>query len=227
MPTLERFEVAALNRPARQVGGDYYDALTADTGGGPGPWLFCVADVSGKGVAASLLMSNIQATLRALLGRETSLAELARVTNDLMFTATPGNRYVTAILLSVDPGSGACRYVNGGHTEGLLLRASGEIGWLPATGLALGMFPGVSYDEQEFALEPGDVLALYSDGVTEALNLDDEEFGVERLVDSLRRVRDQHPRVMVDAVLADVDRFAGAAPQYDDITVMLLKRRPA
>jgi sigma-B regulation protein RsbU (phosphoserine phosphatase) len=225
MPSLDGFEVAALNRPARQVGGDYYDALTADAADRSGSWLFCVADVSGKGVAASLLMSNIQATLRALLGREASLSELARVTNDLMFTSTPGNRYVTAILLSVEPASGHCRYVNGGHTEGLVLRTGGEIDYLPATGMALGMFPGVSYEEKEFELAPGDLLALYSDGVTEALNLDDEEFGVERLIDSLRRTEGEAPCEMVDSVLRDVDRFAGLAPQYDDITLLLLKRR--
>jgi sigma-B regulation protein RsbU (phosphoserine phosphatase) len=224
MPTLDRCVVAAVNRPARQVGGDYYDALTDDSSVLGGRWLFCVADVSGKGISASLLMSNIQATLRALLGREASLAELTRCINDLMFTSTPGNRYVTALLFSIDPATGHCVYVNAGHTEGLILRAGGEVDYLKGTGVALGMFPGMVYEERGFELGPGDLLALYSDGVTEALNLDDEEFGVDSLIDSLRRVRDQAPAAMVDAVLRDVDRFAGDAPQYDDITLMLLKR---
>jgi sigma-B regulation protein RsbU (phosphoserine phosphatase) len=224
MPTLDRCVVAAVNRPARQVGGDYYDALTDDSSVAGGRWLFCVADVSGKGVSASLLMSNIQATLRALLGREASLAELTRCINDLMFTSTPGNRYVTALLFSIDPSTGRCVYVNAGHTEGLILRAGGEIEYLKGTGVALGMFPGMVYEERGFELGSGDLLAVYSDGVTEALNLDDEEFGVDRLIDSLRRVHDQAPAAMVDAVLRDVDRFAGEAPQYDDITLMLLKR---
>jgi sigma-B regulation protein RsbU (phosphoserine phosphatase) len=224
MPTLDRCVVAAVNRPARQVGGDYYDALTDGSSVPGGRWLFCVADVSGKGISASLLMSNIQATLRALLGREASLAELTRCINDLMFTSTPGNRYVTALLFSIDPATGRCVYVNAGHTEGLILRAGGAVEYLKGTGVALGMFPGMVYEERGFELAAGDLLALYSDGVTEAINLDDEEFGVDGLIDSLRRVHDQAPAAMVDAVLRDVDRFAGDAPQYDDITLMLLKR---
>jgi sigma-B regulation protein RsbU (phosphoserine phosphatase) len=224
MPALERCEVAAVNRPARQVGGDYYDALTVDATAAGSPCLFCVADVSGKGIAASLLMSNIQAILRALLGREASLAELARCTNELLYTSTPGNKYVTAILLSIDPTTGRCRYVNCGHTEGLVLRSSRAVERFPATGLALGLFPGVSYEERDFVLEAGDMVVLYSDGVTEALNLDDEEFGAERLIDSFLRVGGEPATAMVDAVLRDVDRFVGDAPQYDDITLLLLKR---
>jgi sigma-B regulation protein RsbU (phosphoserine phosphatase) len=225
LPALAGCEIAAISRSARQVGGDYYDAVSVDATAADSPCLFCVADVSGKGIAASLLMSNIQATLRALLGRETSLAELARCTNDLLHANTPGNKYVTAILLSVDPERGHCRYVNGGHTEGVVLRASGDIEWLRATGLALGMFPGVHYEEKEFVIRPGDLVALYSDGVTEALDLHDEEFGTGRLVDTLRRVAAEPAPAIVDAVVRDVDRFAGDAPQYDDITLLLIKRR--
>lgn len=225
LPTLDGCELAAVNRPARQVGGDYYDALTVDAPVSSGRWLFCVADVSGKGIGASLLMSNIQATLRALLGREASLAELARCINELLFANTPGNTFVTAVLLSIDASDGACRYVNGGHTEGLVLRADGRLERLPPTGIALGMFPGVTYEECHFAIGPGDMIALYSDGVTEAVNPADEEFGVERLVDILRDSAAEPAARIVDTVLCAVDAFAGAAPQHDDITLLLLKRR--
>ena len=225
LPTLSGCEVAAVNRPARQVGGDYYDALTIDAPGPDGRWLFCVADVSGKGIGASLLMSNIQATLRALLGREASLAELARCISELLFTNTPGNKYVTAVLLSIDASTGACRYVNGGHTEGLVLRAGGDLERLPATGIALGMFPGVTYEERHFALGSGDLIALYSDGVTEAVNAADEEFGVERLVNILRASAAEPAPRLVETILCAVDAFAGPAPQHDDITLLLLKRR--
>jgi phosphoserine phosphatase RsbU/P len=223
-PALERCEVAAANRPAQQVGGDYYDVLRIETGDASARCLFCVADVSGKGIAASLLMSNIQATLRALLGREASLAELARCTNELLYSSTPGNKYVTAILLGVEPATGACRYVNGGHSEGLLLRASGKVERLPPTGLALGMFPGAAYDEVPFTIEAGDLLALYSDGVTEAMNEDEEEFGLERLGRVLRENASANAGDIVAAVLDRVDRFVGQAPQFDDITLLVLKR---
>ena len=102
-----------MNRPAQQVGGDYYDVLTLTDVGGDA-CLFCVADVSGKGLAASLLMSTIQATLRALLGREASLADLARRTNELLFATTPGSKYATAALVLAYPDTGECRYVSGG-----------------------------------------------------------------------------------------------------------------
>ncbi len=228
LPQLAGCDLAATSRPARQVGGDYYDALSAEVASPLSRWLLCVADVSGKGIGASLLMSNIQATLRALLGREASLAELARVTNELLYLNTPGNKYVTAILLAVDPATGWCSYVNGGHNEGLVLRASGEVEWLPATGLALGLFPGMRYDEPTLTLGDGDVVALYSDGVTEAQNAAEEEFGNDRLVAVVRRTSSEPAPRIVSAVLSAIDAFAADAPQHDDITLMILKRaRPA
>lgn len=225
LPVLERTAVAATNRPARQVGGDYYDALFAETVDPRARCVFCVADVSGKGIGASLLMSTIQATLRALLGRQATLAELARATNDLLYSTTPGNKYVTAILVAVDPVSGDCRCVNGGHCVGLLIRASGVVEPLAATGVALGLFPDQQYEELTFTLEPGDVLALYSDGVSEALSVDDEEYGVERLVACLRANAGASAQGLVEAVLQDLSRFVGLAAQNDDITLLVLERR--
>lgn len=225
LPVLHRCAVAATNRPARQVGGDYYDALFAEAADPRARCVFCVADVSGKGIGASLLMSTIQATLRALLGRQATLAELARATNELLYSTTPGNKYVTAILVAVDPVSGDCRFVNGGHCEGLVIRASGAVEHLAATGLALGLFPDQQYDELSFTLGVGDVLALYSDGVSEALSVDDEEYGVERLVTCLRTNAGASAAQLVEAVLHDLNRFVGLAPQNDDITLLVLERR--
>lgn len=224
LPRLDRCDIAAASRPARQVGGDYYDALTLGGTGASKRCLLCVADVSGKGIAASLLMSNIQATLRALLGREASLAELARVTNELLYASTPGNRYVTAILLSLDPSTGECHYVNAGHNEALVVRADGSSLLLPATGLALGMFPGVSYEEGRFCLESGDVTVLYSDGVTEALNAAEQEYELSRLLPLVVTRRALPAPALVEDILADVDRFVAGAPQHDDITLMVLRR---
>jgi len=224
LPQLDRCDIAAASRPARQVGGDYYDALTIAGGGTSQRCLFCVADVSGKGIAASLLMSNIQATLRALLGREASLAELARVTNELLYASTPGNRYVTAILLSLDPTTGECQYVNAGHNEGLVVRADGTSILLPATGLALGMFPGVLYEEGRLTLRAGDVAVLYSDGVTEALNAGDEEYELPRLLRVVSSNAALPAPALVETILADVDAFVAGAPQHDDITLFVVRR---
>lgn len=223
LPELDGFDVAAMNRPAQQVGGDYYDVLTLTDGVSPA-CLFCVADVSGKGLAASLLMSTIQATLRALLGREDSLAELACRTNELLFATTPGSKYATAALVMAHPATGECRYVSGGHTETLLLRASGERIWMGATGVPLGLFPGMTWEELSFTLGAGDVLVLYSDGVSEAQTAVFDEFGPERLADIVERERAQPASAIIEAIVAAIDAFVEGAPQFDDITLMVVKR---
>ncbi|MEP7272564.1 MAG: PP2C family protein-serine/threonine phosphatase [Acidobacteriota bacterium] len=216
--------IAAKNRPARECGGDYYDALPVGTRSEDSPYLFCVADVSGKGLPASLLMSNMQATLRALLGRIPNLTDLAAHTNELLYASTPSNKYVTAILAEFDPISGRGRFVNAGHTDCLLLRASGEAIWLKATGTPLGLIPDMPYEEEAIELHAGDLLALYSDGVTEAQDVDENEFGEQRLADFLRPLADMPVETLVAKVFEEVDRFAGKAPQYDDITLLILKR---
>jgi sigma-B regulation protein RsbU (phosphoserine phosphatase) len=226
LPKMANLELAAHNRPARTCGGDYYDALpiTGQT------HLICVADVSGKGLPASLLMSNIQATMRALLGRVPSLTELTSITNALLYATTPSNKYVTAILLVIDPASGLCRYVNAGHTDCLLLRADGEAEWLKSTGTPLGMMPPdilemmQPYQECDFELRPGDLIALFSDGVTEAQDENENEYGEARLADFLRPIAHEPADVLVDKVFNEIDRFAGSAPQYDDITLFIIKR---
>jgi serine phosphatase RsbU (regulator of sigma subunit) len=226
MPEVEGYDIAARTRPARVCGGDYYDAVTLSNGDGDGrnAYLFCVADVSGKGLPASLLMSNMQATLRALAGRNVSLVELATETNELLHATSPSNKFVTAILLEIDPASGRGRYVNAGHNECVLMRrGGGEIELLKSTGLPLGMLPGMSYEEKEFQLQPGDLLALYSDGVPEAYDENEQEWGEERLCDLLRKVNGEPAESIVNKIFEEIDRFAGAAPQHDDITLFIFK----
>ncbi len=224
LPPLAGYDVAVRNRPARQCGGDYYDALPVRSDGGEPRVLLCVADVSGKGLPAALLMSNMQATLRALLGRLPSLCELAAQASELLFATTAANKYVTAALLELTPSSGAARYVSAGHTDCLLLRASGEEVWLKSTGAPLGLLVGVPYTDTTFALGAGDCLALFSDGVTEAQNEADEDFGEARLCDIVRSSAGESANVLVARIFDAVDRFAGTAPQFDDITVMVLKK---
>jgi phosphoserine phosphatase RsbU/P len=226
LPKMVALELAARNRPARICGGDYYDALRISGQ----THLICVADVSGKGLPASLLMSNMQATMRALLGRIPSLTELATLTNSLLYATTPDNKYVTAILVELDPETGKGRYVNAGHQDCLLMRAGGEVEWIKSTGTPLGMMaPDIielmaPYSEQGFELHPGDLLALFSDGVTEAHDKDDNEFGEERLAEFMLPIRNEPAETLVDKIFCELDRFAGSAPQYDDITLFIIKR---
>ncbi len=227
LPDMKGYDISARNRPARQCGGDYYDALPVPDHNSQ---LICVADVSGKGLPASLLMSNMQATLRALLGRMPSLTALSSHTNELLYATTPSNKYVTAILLEIEPETGLCRYVNAGHQDCLLLRANGEAEWLKSTGTPLGMMPAdivemmQPYEEQEFVMEPGDLVALFSDGVTEAQDESENEYGESRIADFVRNIANDPAEQIVAKVFDELDRFAGSAPQYDDITLFVFKR---
>jgi sigma-B regulation protein RsbU (phosphoserine phosphatase) len=223
----------AANRPALQCGGDYYDVLPIDAveNGGDKTFLLCVADVSGKGLPASLLMSNMQATLRALLGRVPTLVELATRTNELLHATTPSNKFVTAILLEIEPKTGAVRYVNAGHGDCMLLRGGGEAERFESTGLPLGMMApemlemlGKRYEEKNLQINTGDLLALYSDGVTETYDEDENEWGNQRLLACLRAVKSEPLPTIITQIFEEIDRFAGAAQQHDDITLLIFKR---
>ncbi|HWE00163.1 MAG TPA: SpoIIE family protein phosphatase [Bryobacteraceae bacterium] len=224
LPDLHRTGIAARNRQARQVGGDYYDVIGVGPAQPPGERLACVVDISGKGMFASLLMSNIQATLRALLCRENCLPVIAHTANELLYATTPSNRYATAFLMIYEDGSGHCRWINCGHNDGILLRANGGVEMLACSGLALGLFPKQTYEEQHFELREGDLLAIYSDGVPDAQNEAEEEFSTERLVEVLAAERVAPAPEIVDRVFGAIDAFTGNAPQFDDITLLVMKR---
>jgi serine phosphatase RsbU (regulator of sigma subunit) len=224
LPRIPGYDLAATNRPALKCGGDYYDAIVTGEGD-DAPVLFCVADVSGKGLPASLVMSNMQATLRALLGREPSLAALAARASELLFASTAPEKYVTAAFARLAPASGIVRFLGAGHLDTLILKANGEAVTLSSTGLPLGLLPaGLPYGELEHRLESGDMLVLFSDGVTEAQNERDEEFGDLRLLACLRAAASQPAATVIERVVASIDEFVHGSPQFDDITVLVARR---
>jgi phosphoserine phosphatase RsbU/P len=225
LPRIAGYEMAARNRPARRCGGDYYDAIATPDGEGV---LLCVADVSGKGVPASLLMSHMQATLRALLGRTPSLTELANQANRLLHGSTADNKYVTAALLELTPATGQGRYVSAGHINSWVFGADGQARALSSTGAPLGLLPPLApYTDTIVQIRPGECVVLCSDGVTDAQNDAQEEFGEQRLTDVVRASLDRPVTTIVDRVFEAVDAFADAAPQFDDITLLVLRRAPA
>lgn len=227
LPELAGYDLAARNRPARQCGGDYYDVLPitdSASAEAEASQLICVADVSGKGLPASLLMSNMQASLRALLSTAPTLPDLASRANNLLHATTPSNKYVTAVLVRLDPATGHVAYVNAGHNGGLLLRCNGEHEWFKPTGTPIGLFPDLPYTESLVTLERGDMLALFSDGFPEAQDTESEEYGEERLLTYLQTVCDKPAAEIVSRAFNEIDNFAGAAPQFDDITLFVIKR---
>ncbi len=169
-------------------------------------------------------MSNIQATLRAITRTPTPLCELATMTNALLFASTPSNRFATAFLLDYDAETGACVYVNGGHNEGILLRRDGSVELLAPTGLPVGLFAKAAYEEGRVGLASGDLLMLYSDGVPEASDIHEEDFGMDRVIEVLKNHRDLAAGELSDLMIHTIDAFVGAAPQHDDITLMIMKR---
>jgi serine phosphatase RsbU (regulator of sigma subunit) len=224
MPDVIGYEFAARNRPARRCGGDYYDTLALDDGPGS-RLLVCVADVSGKGLPAALVMSNMQATLRALLGRRDALPILAHHASHLLYGATAPEKYVTAALVELAPTTGALKFVGAGHVDNVIVRHNGDVVSLTSTGTPLGLLPdSPPYTQLDFALEPGDRLVLYSDGVTEAQNDEGEEFGESRLLEVLRGSSTDTADVLIDNVIRAIDAFAGTAPQFDDITMLVVGR---
>jgi sigma-B regulation protein RsbU (phosphoserine phosphatase) len=210
-------------RPANTVGGDYFDIVEL----GQGRTAVAVGDVAGKGMPAALLMALLQGSLQTLLTAGLRGAVLVTKLNEHLCGRIPSNRLITLFYAEVDEAMGELRYVNAGHNPPLLLAAGEEILSLPATGLALGILPEASYEEARCTLAVGDRLVLYTDGVTEACNLRDEEYGEPRLRSFLASRRGLAAPQLVDGVVADVLAHCGAARPTDDMTLLCLDRLSA
>jgi sigma-B regulation protein RsbU (phosphoserine phosphatase) len=217
VPTVAGLEIAARNRPTRQVGGDYFDFFPLSGG----RLAFLVADVSGKGVPAALLVSTVHAAVHLQIDDAKTVAELVgRIDRHLQkYAAT--RKFLTCFFGLFEPETGTLRYVSAGHNPALLRRGSGAVEQIKATGVPIGMFPNATWREESVVMEQGDLLCVYSDGITEALDAADEEFGLERLS---RLLTSDPPGKICDSVFDAVSGFAGEAPQYDDQTLLLLRR---
>lgn len=218
-PSLRTLDYAGICIQARHVGGDYYDFLSF----GPNRLGLLIGDISGKGIAAALLMANLQANLRSqlVMAREQPHLFLQTV-NQIFYENTVDSAYSTIFFAEYEDDTQKMRYANGGHLSGLLLRASGEVEELHSTGTVLGMFRNWDGHMGECHLIEGDLLALYTDGVTEACNAAGEEFGQKGLTDALARAAGQCAEGTVRAVLESVEQFS-AGEQADDITLIVAK----
>jgi sigma-B regulation protein RsbU (phosphoserine phosphatase) len=218
-PEIEGFELVGWSRPARHVGGDYYNLLARPGG----RFAVVVADVSGKGMPAALMVSTAHSALNLLLDRAAIDADLVERLNRHILDASAPNKFITLLLAEIDPRSGEVNYVNAGHNPALLVRANGEVEELVPGGLPLGMFSG-TYRDGRAALNSGDLLCLFSDGITEAEEPGGEEFGPGRLADLLRGGADQPLPELVASIDRATLRFAEGADQADDQTLVLLRR---
>jgi serine phosphatase RsbU (regulator of sigma subunit) len=212
--------VVSAMRPANTVGGDYFDVIEL----GEGRVALVVGDVAGKGMPAALLMAMLQGSLRTLLSAGLRGPELLAKLNTHLCANIPSNRLITLFYGELDPARGALRWVNAGHNFPFLLRGDGGLARLDASGMALGVAPEAAFEERESALGAGDRLFLFTDGVTEAANARDEEYGEERLTAYLLAHRASPHRELIDGVFEDVLRFCGSVRPRDDMTVMSVGR---
>jgi serine phosphatase RsbU (regulator of sigma subunit) len=220
-PQLKTVDYAGICLQARQVGGDYFDFLNL----GPQRLALIIGDVSGKGIAAALLMANLQASLRS----QSSLAfdqpqALLRSVNHLFYDNTSDSAYASLLYAEYDDATRRLRYANCGHLSGLLLRSDGNVEQLESTSTLLGLFKEWDCSMREQELFPGDVLALYTDGITEASNERGEEFGERCLIESLRQHRELPCHALLTAIVDGVRQFS-PHEQHDDITAIIAKFR--
>jgi len=220
-PEMKTVEYAGVCLQARQVGGDYFDFLNL----GPQRLGLIVGDVSGKGIAAALLMANLQASLRSQSALAFDQPEaLLRSVNRLFFDNTTDSAYASLLFADYDDATRRLRYANCGHLSGLLLKCDGKVERLESTGTLLGLFPEWNCTMREQELAPGDVLALYTDGITEAHDERGEEFGERYLIESLQQHRELPCQALLSALVDGVRRFS-SQEQHDDITAIIAKFR--
>jgi predicted permease len=232
VPAAEIAEFSAASLPARSIGGDYYDFFEV----GDRRIGIALADVSGKGIAAALIVSVVQTSLRMIASQgDISLPQLTQRLNDFLYRTTPGNKYATFFCAQLDAESRQLRYVNAGHNPPLLVRGAGpgaaggggvsEVHELTVGGAVVGMLPGLTYEEGTVDLSPGDVLLAFTDGVTEAHSPDESEFGEDRLKELLRQVAHLAASDIAARVSAALKDWIHDAEQFDDLTFVVMKIR--
>jgi len=224
-PQIPGVTIAYATRPANTVAGDYYDVFPR-----PGKTrdedrvIFAVADVAGKSIPAAILMATFQASLKTLSTAQVALPELVANMNKYACSNSQGGlRFTTAFLAEYDPMRRVFTYINAGHNNPILRRTNGLIERLDVGGLPLGIQLEATYESASVALEPGDWLVIFTDGVVEAVNPGDEEFGEPRLLNVIQAGATTEPADLLKRLMADLDLFVGSTPQHDDVTCMLLK----
>ncbi len=219
-PVLPGYDLAGHNLPCRTVGGDYFDFVPY----GDGRVALVVGDVSGKGLPAALLMSSLQARVQMLRETSPDPAFAVTVLNRNLAERCPAGKFITFFYALLDPASGALNYSNAGHNYPLLIRANGTVEQLAGGGMVLGLFPTIRYEARETTLEPGDMLALYSDGVTEACSPSDEEFGEVGLAKFLLERTSESCAHLVVGLVDYLRDWHGSNNFTDDFTIVLVKR---
>jgi sigma-B regulation protein RsbU (phosphoserine phosphatase) len=219
-PEIQHYQIAGFSMPAQVVGGDYFDFIRVDDN----RLAICLGDVSGKGLPAALLMSNLQATIRGqtVLGQPPK--ECMKRSNRLMYESTDPHKFATLFYGIMDTSTHRLAYSNAGHDLPYFFSEGKDPLRLESGGLILSVMEDFAYEEAGVDFSPGDLLVVFSDGITEATNEYEEQFGEDRLLEVLLESTDLQPEEIIEKLTASVNQFAGGRPQMDDMTLVVLKR---
>ena len=222
LPKLENYELAGVYIPSRHVAGDYFDFIKIDDDN----LIFVMADVSGKGIAASLIMANIQAALKVLISTGMSNLEIVNRLNKVVFENTSSEKFVTFFIGFLNLKSNKLKYINAGHNPPFVFNKGRGHVLLDKGGIPLGVFiDGYDFEQGEYEIQAGDMILLYTDGVTEAQNSRGEEFGEEKLIELSKSNLDNSPRSIVNTLVDEVRNYSDGTTQYDDITISIVKTK--
>jgi len=219
-PQVTGYELQGISFPCYEIGGDYYDFIERENGS----LIVALGDVSGKGTAAALLMSSLHAAVHAQADANDSIVKTIVAVNRYLVESIPPNRFVTLFYAELDPKSGALAFLNAGHNPPLIVHAGGTMEQLASGGLPLGILADADFREGRTKLYPGDVLVIYSDGVSEAVNPNGEEFGATRLYEVVARNLDTSASGIRDRIESALTKFCQGTPAADDITLVIVKR---
>ena len=219
-PEVEGYDIAGNSIPAKTVGGDYFDFIEIT----PSCMCICLGDVSGKGIPAALLMSNLQATLRGQAQQDRSPHSCIKKSNLLLFKSTDMDKFATLFYGVLNTDTHELRYCNAGHNYPFLIRAKGETIRLDVGGLVLGALEDFTFEESAAQFMPGDLLVIFSDGISEATNSDDEMFGEESIERLVTENRDKKAPAIIDAIFRAVSDYAEVPSHQDDMTLVVVKR---
>ncbi|HKJ82180.1 MAG TPA: GAF domain-containing SpoIIE family protein phosphatase [Ignavibacteriaceae bacterium] len=219
-PKVEGYQIAGRSIPAKDVGGDYFDFIQMDEN----RLSFCLADITGKGMPAALLMANLQATLRGQILVGKTCKDCVAFSNDLLYYNTAPNKFATLFSGILDNKNHEITYCNAGHNNPILISEDDKIIRPDVGGLIVGIAPSIPYEEATIKLKTNDILVVFSDGITEAMNKEEEEFDEPRLIELIKSNKDKSSEELIELIFIEVNNFSKGQPQSDDMTIVIIKR---
>jgi len=219
-PVIDKYLIAGKSIPAREVGGDYFDFIQIDEK----KTAFCLGDISGKGIPAALLMANLQATLRGQTRISKCCTDCISFANNMLYHNTSIDKFATLFYGIIDTEADVITYCNAGHNNPFLFKNNDIPARLTKGGMIIGIIPDIKFEEEVIPFNKGDLLVIFSDGISEAMNVKEEEFGENKIGDIVMRNRDESPEVLIDIIFNEVLSFTGSKSQMDDMTLAIIKK---